>query len=54
MPDRGTEDHQAGRLLEGRYRIGQRIARGGMAGVYEAVDERLGRTVREDHAPRSR
>lgn len=45
MPDRGTEDHQAGRLLEGRYRIGQRIARGGMAGVYEAVDERLGRTV---------
>ncbi|HYF74618.1 MAG TPA: Stk1 family PASTA domain-containing Ser/Thr kinase [Nocardioides sp.] len=34
-----------GRLLEGRYRIGARIARGGMAGVYEATDIRLDRTV---------
>ncbi|WP_172419848.1 MULTISPECIES: Stk1 family PASTA domain-containing Ser/Thr kinase [unclassified Nocardioides] len=34
-----------GRLLEGRYRIGARIARGGMASVYEATDIRLDRTV---------
>ena len=34
-----------GRLLDGRYRIGPRIARGGMAGVYEAHDVRLDRTV---------
>lgn len=40
-----TEDHQYGRLLDGRYRIGPRIARGGMASVYEAVDTRLDRTV---------
>jgi beta-lactam-binding protein with PASTA domain/serine/threonine protein kinase len=40
-----VEDHQYGRLLDGRYRIGVRIARGGMASVYEAVDTRLDRTV---------
>ena len=40
-----TEDHQYGRLLDGRYRIGPRVARGGMASVYEAVDTRLDRTV---------
>jgi serine/threonine-protein kinase len=34
-----------GRLLDGRYRIGARIARGGMASVYEATDIRLDRTV---------
>lgn len=39
------QDHQHGRLLDGRYRIGIRIARGGMASVYEAVDTRLDRTV---------
>lgn len=39
------QDHQSGRLLDGRYRIGVRIARGGMASVYEAVDTRLDRTV---------
>lgn len=38
-------DHLTGRLLDGRYRIGPRIARGGMAGVYEATDLRLDRTV---------
>ena len=38
-------DHQTGRLLDGRYRLGPRIARGGMASVYEALDERLHRTV---------
>jgi serine/threonine-protein kinase len=36
-------DPLTGRLLDGRYRIGQRIARGGMAAVYEAVDIRLDR-----------
>jgi eukaryotic-like serine/threonine-protein kinase len=34
-----------GRLLDGRYRISGRIARGGMATVYEAIDLRLDRTV---------
>ncbi len=34
-----------GRLLDGRYRLGPRIARGGMASVYEALDVRLDRTV---------
>ena len=38
-------DHLTGRVLEGRYRIGGRIARGGMASVYEAMDMRLDRTV---------
>jgi serine/threonine-protein kinase len=36
-------DPLTGRLLDGRYRIGRRIARGGMAAVYEAVDIRLDR-----------
>jgi eukaryotic-like serine/threonine-protein kinase len=34
-----------GRLLDGRYQITQRLARGGMATVYRAVDTRLTRTV---------
>ncbi|NEG54474.1 protein kinase domain-containing protein [Bifidobacterium platyrrhinorum] len=34
-----------GQLIEGRYRIVRRIAQGGMATVYEAQDERLGRMV---------
>jgi serine/threonine-protein kinase len=38
-------DHLTGRVLDGRYRIGSRIARGGMATVYEATDLRLDRTV---------
>src|SRR6185312_15460247 len=37
-------DPVAGHLLDGRYRIGARIARGGMASVYEALDTRLDRT----------
>jgi beta-lactam-binding protein with PASTA domain len=32
-----------GRVLDGRYRVGRRIARGGMATVYEAHDVRLDR-----------
>ncbi len=42
----GTEtDALHGRVLDGRYRIGSRIARGGMASVYEATDLRLDRVV---------
>ena len=38
-------DPLLGRVLDGRYRIDQRIARGGMATVYRAHDTRLDRTV---------
>ena len=41
----GAGDPMVGRLLDGRYRISGRIARGGMATVYEAMDLRLDRTV---------
>ena len=37
-------DPVTGHLLDGRYRMGRRIARGGMASVYEAIDTRLDRT----------
>jgi eukaryotic-like serine/threonine-protein kinase len=38
-------DPLVGRLLDSRYQITQRLARGGMATVYRAVDMRLTRTV---------
>jgi len=38
-------DPLIGRVLDGRYRIVARIARGGMATVYEALDQRLDRVV---------
>jgi eukaryotic-like serine/threonine-protein kinase len=38
-------DPMTGRVLDNRYRVGPRIARGGMASVYEATDIRLDRTV---------
>nr|WP_307861779.1 PASTA domain-containing protein [Nocardioides sp. SYSU D00065] len=38
-------DPLIGRLLDRRYRILSRVARGGMASVYEATDTRLDRTV---------
>jgi serine/threonine-protein kinase len=40
-----TGDPLVGRVLEGRYRIVGRIARGGMSTVYRAVDDRLDREV---------
>jgi serine/threonine-protein kinase len=40
-----VSDPMVGRLLGGRYRVGRRIARGGMATVYEARDNRLDRAV---------
>ena len=38
-------DPLTGRVLDGRYEIGGRIARGGMASVYAAHDLRLARDV---------
>ncbi|MGH3425081.1 MAG: Stk1 family PASTA domain-containing Ser/Thr kinase, partial [Nocardioidaceae bacterium] len=40
-----SNESLVGRLLDDRYRIGDRIARGGMASVYFATDVRLDRTV---------
>ena len=54
-----VSDPLVGRLLDGRYRVGERIARGGMATVYQGTDTRLDREVAlkvmhpgfaEDHA----
>ena len=41
--NRTVADPLIGRVLDGRYRVGPRIARGGMATVYEATDLRLDR-----------
>ena len=38
-------DPLVGRLLDGRYRVSSRVARGGMATVYRATDARLDRVV---------
>ncbi len=43
--DTTVSDPLVGRLLDGRYRVGRRLARGGMAVVYEAHDSRLDRTI---------
>ncbi|SDR69972.1 serine/threonine protein kinase [Nocardioides scoriae] len=40
-----TDSRLTGRVLDGRYRVGRTIARGGMAMVYEATDLRLDRPV---------
>ncbi|GAA4230906.1 serine/threonine-protein kinase [Streptosporangium album] len=43
--DTTLTDPLVGKLLDGRYRVESRIARGGMATVYVALDIRLDRTV---------
>src|SRR5438552_12963970 len=43
--DTTVADSLIGALVDGRYRIRGRVARGGMATVYTALDERLERTV---------
>ena len=43
--DTTIDDPLLGALVDGRYRVRTRVARGGMATVYTAVDERLERTV---------
>lgn len=45
MTDTRVTDPLVGTLVDGRYRVRDRVARGGMATVYAAVDERLERTV---------
>ncbi len=57
--DTAVTDPLVGRLLDGRYQVDSRLARGGMATVYRALDTRLDRPVAlkvmhaglaEDHA----
>jgi eukaryotic-like serine/threonine-protein kinase len=43
--DTTVTDSLIGALVDGRYRVRARVARGGMATVYTATDERLERTV---------
>jgi serine/threonine protein kinase len=43
--DATISDSLIGRVLDGRYRVEARIARGGMATVYRALDTRLDRVV---------
>jgi serine/threonine protein kinase/beta-lactam-binding protein with PASTA domain len=43
--DTTVADPLLGALVDGRYRVRARVARGGMATVYTAMDERLERTV---------
>jgi serine/threonine-protein kinase len=40
-----VSDRLVGRVLDGRYRVDARVAKGGMATVYRALDTRLDRTV---------
>ena len=45
MTRTSVSDHLVGQVLDGRYQITRRLARGGRATVYQAVDTRLTRTV---------
>src|SRR5689334_18253534 len=40
-----ADDPLIGRVLDGRYQVGEQVARGGMATVYQGQDLRLERTV---------
>ena len=44
-----TTDPLIGRLIDGRYQVRSRIARGGMATVYEGRDRRLERHPQRPH-----
>ncbi|MEO0325547.1 MAG: serine/threonine protein kinase, partial [Myxococcota bacterium] len=44
-PRQGVQDELLGRVIDGRFRIVGRIARGGMGKVYRARQEPLGREV---------
>ncbi len=41
----GTEDPLVGRVFNGRYRVTERVARGGMGKVYKAIQDPLDRIV---------
>jgi serine/threonine-protein kinase len=43
--DTSVQDPLVGRVLDGRYRVEERVAVGGMATVYRAVDTRLDRVL---------
>ncbi|WP_328998807.1 Stk1 family PASTA domain-containing Ser/Thr kinase [Kribbella sp. NBC_00709] len=43
--DMQVSDRLVGRVLDGRYRVDSRVAKGGMATVYRALDTRLDRIV---------
>ncbi|TCO35199.1 serine/threonine-protein kinase [Kribbella steppae] len=43
--DTQVSDRLVGRVLDGRYRVGARVAKGGMATVYKALDMRLDRVI---------
>ncbi|HKF86626.1 MAG TPA: serine/threonine protein kinase, partial [Propionibacteriaceae bacterium] len=45
MATTSLADPMVGHVLDGRYQITTRLARGGMATVYQGVDTRLTRTV---------
>ncbi len=44
-PAYGRGDPLVGQVLDGRYRVEARVAIGGMATVYRAVDTRLDRVL---------